>query len=105
MEFRRRFSIDPSKHSIFGAAKVAGDVMVQECGRYFNMPTCCLQGGCLTGPRHCGVELHGFISYLIKCNVEDREYKVYDYKGKQVRDKIHSEDVAQFMFEFARARA
>jgi CDP-paratose 2-epimerase len=94
------FSIDQSKHSLFGASKVAGDIMVQEYGRYFNMPTCCLRGGCLTGPNHSGVELHGFLSYLIKCNVEGREYKVYGYKGKQVRDNIHSEDVARFMFEF-----
>jgi hypothetical protein len=70
------------KHSLFGASKVAGDVMVQEYGRYFNMPTCCLRGGCLTGPNHSGVELHGFLSYLIKCNVEGREYKVYGYKGQ-----------------------
>lgn len=96
------FSIDQSKHSLFGASKVAADVMVQEYGRYFNMPTCCLRGGCLTGPNHSGVELHGFLSYLIKCNVEEREYKVYGYQGKQVRDNIHSEDVARFMFEFAR---
>ncbi len=88
------FSIDQSKHSLFGASKVAGDVMVQEYGRYFNMPTCCLRGGCLTGPNHSGVELHGFLSYLIKCNTEGREYKVYGYKGKQVRDNGHSEDVA-----------
>ena len=97
------FSIDQSKHSIFGASKVAGDVMVQEYGRYFNMPTCCLRGGCLTGPNHSGVELHGFLSYLMKCNMEGREYKVYGYKGKQVRDNIHSEDVARFMFEFWKA--
>jgi CDP-paratose 2-epimerase len=97
------FSIDQSKHSLFGASKVAGDVMVQEYGRYFNMPTCCLRGGCLTGPNHSGVELHGFLSYLIKCNVEGREYKVYGYKGKQVRDNIHSEDVARFMFAFSQA--
>jgi CDP-paratose 2-epimerase len=97
------FSIDQSKHSIFGASKVAGDVMVQEYGRYFNMPTCCLRGGCLTGPNHSGVELHGFLSYLIKCNLEGREYKVFGYKGKQVRDNIHSEDVARFMFEFAKS--
>jgi CDP-paratose 2-epimerase len=97
------FSIDQSKHSLFGASKVAGDVMVQEYGRYFNMPTCCLRGGCLTGPNHSGVELHGFLSYLIKCNIEEREYKVYGYKGKQVRDNIHSEDVARFMFEFSQA--
>jgi CDP-paratose 2-epimerase len=97
------FSIDQSKHSLFGASKLAGDVMVQEYGRYFNMPTCCLRGGCLTGPNHSGVELHGFLSYLIKCNVEGREYKVFGYKGKQVRDNIHSEDVARFMFEFWKA--
>ena len=71
------FSIDQSKHSLFGASKVAGDIMVQEYGRYFNIPTCCLRGGCLTGPNHSGVELHGFLSFLIKCNVEGREYKVF----------------------------
>ncbi len=97
------FSIDQSKHSLFGASKVAGDVMVQEYGRYFSMPTCCLRGGCLTGPNHSGVELHGFLSYLIKCNLEGREYKVYGYKGKQVRDNIHSEDVAAFIHEFSKA--
>jgi len=97
------FSIDQSKHSLFGASKVAADVMVQEYGRYFNLPTCCLRGGCLTGPNHAGVELHGFLSYLIKCNVEGREYKVYGYKGKQVRDNIHAQDVARFMFEFWKA--
>jgi CDP-paratose 2-epimerase len=94
------FSIDQSKHSLFGASKAASDILVQEYGRYFNMPTCCLRGGCLTGPNHSGVELHGFLSYLIKCNIEGREYKVYGYKGKQVRDNIHSEDVARFMYEF-----
>lgn len=93
-------SIDQSKHSIFGASKLAADVMVQEYGRYFGMPTCCLRGGCLTGPNHCGVELHGFLSYLIKCNVEGRKYKVFGYKGKQVRDNIHSHDVVQFMRYF-----
>jgi CDP-paratose 2-epimerase len=93
-------SIDQSKHSLFGASKVAADIMVQEYGRYFNLPTCCLRGGCLTGPNHAGVELHGFLSFLIKCNIEEREYKIYGYKGKQVRDNIHSEDVARFMFEF-----
>jgi CDP-paratose 2-epimerase len=97
------FSIDQSKHSLFGASKVAGDVMVQEYGRYFGMPTCCLRGGCLTGPNHSGVELHGFLSYLIKCNLEHREYKVFGYRAKQVRDNIHSEDVARFMFEFWKA--
>lgn len=97
------FPIDQSKHSIFGASKVAGDILVQEYGRYFGIPTCCLRGGCLTGPNHSGVELHGFLSYLLKCNVEGREYKVFGYKGKQVRDNIHSEDVASFMYEFAQA--
>lgn len=97
------FSIDQSKHSIFGASKVAGDVMVQEYGRYFNIPTCCLRGGCLTGPSHSGVELHGFLSYLVKRNIEGGEYRVYGYKGKQVRDNIHSEDVARFMYEFWKA--
>jgi CDP-paratose 2-epimerase len=96
-------SIDQSKHSLFGASKVAADVMVQEYGRYFNMPTCCLRGGCLTGPNHSGVELHGFLSYLLKCNMEGREYTVYGYKGKQVRDNIHSHDVARFMLEFSKA--
>jgi len=94
------FSIDQSKHSLFGASKVAADVMVQEYGRYFNMPTCCLRGGCLTGPNHTGVELHGFLSYLVKCNLEGREYKVFGYQGKQVRDNIHSEDVARFIAAF-----
>jgi len=97
------FSIDQSKHSLFGASKVASDVMVQEYGRYFGMPTCCLRGGCLTGPNHSGVELHGFLSYLVRCNVEQREYKVFGYKGKQVRDNIHSEDVANFIVAFCGA--
>jgi CDP-paratose 2-epimerase len=74
--------------------------MVQEYGRYFNLPTCCLRGGCLTGPNHSGVELHGFLSYLVKCNLEGREYRVFGYKGKQVRDNIHSLDVARFMAAF-----
>ena len=97
------FSIDQSKHSLFGASKVAADVMVQEYGRYFGLPTCCLRGGCLTGPNHSGVELHGFLSYLVKCNLEGREYKVFGYKGKQVRDNIHSHDVARFIEEFIKA--
>ena len=97
------FSIDQSKHSLFGASKVAGDIMVQEYGRYFNMPTCCLRGGCLTGPNHSGVELHGFLSYLVKCNLEEKEYVVFGYKGKQVRDNIHSEDVARFVYDFFKA--
>jgi CDP-paratose 2-epimerase len=97
------FSIDQSKHSLFGASKAAADLEVQEYGRYFGMPTCCLRGGCLTGPNHSGVELHGFLSYLVKCNLEGREYRVFGYKGKQVRDNIHSADVANFMFEFYQA--
>jgi CDP-paratose 2-epimerase len=97
------FSIDQSKHSLFGASKVAADVIVQEYGRYFGMPTCCLRGGCLTGPNHSGVELHGFLSYLVKCNLEGKEYRVFGYKGKQVRDNIHSLDVARFMAAFVQA--
>lgn len=97
------FSIDQSKHSLFGASKVASDVMVQEYGRYFDIPTCCLRGGCLTGPNHSGVELHGFLSYLVKCNLEGREYKIFGYKGKQVRDNIHALDVARFMHAFIKA--
>jgi CDP-paratose 2-epimerase len=97
------FAIDQSKHSLFGASKAASDLMVQEYGRYFGMPTCCLRGGCLTGPNHSGVELHGFLSYLIKCNLQGRQYKIYGYKGKQVRDNIHAEDVARFMYEFYKA--
>ena len=95
------FSIDQSKHSLFGASKVAADVMVQEYGRYFGMPTCCLRGGCLTGPNHSGVELHGFLSYLTKCNLNEIEYNVHGYRGKQVRDNIHSLDVANFIWDFA----
>lgn len=94
------FPIDQSKHSLFGASKVAADILVQEYGRYFGMPTCCLRGGCLTGPNHSGVELHGFLSYLVKCNIEKREYSIFGYKGKQVRDNIHALDVARFMAAF-----
>jgi len=97
------FTIDQSKHSLIGASKVAADIMVQEYGRYFGLPTCALRGGCLTGPNHSGVELHGFLSYLVKCNLEGREYKVFGYQGKQVRDNIHSHDVACFIEEFLKA--
>ena len=97
------FSIDQSKHSLFGASKAAADIIVQEYGLYFGLPSCCLRGGCLTGPNHSGVELHGFLSYLVKCNLEGKEYKVYGYKGKQVRDNIHSHDVARFIEEFLQA--
>jgi CDP-paratose 2-epimerase len=94
------FPIDQSTHSLMGASKLAADIMVQEYGRYFGMPTCCLRGGCLTGPGHSGVELHGFLSYLVKCNLEGGEYTVFGYKGKQVRDNIHAVDVARFIYEF-----
>jgi CDP-paratose 2-epimerase len=100
---REDFRIDQSKHSLFGASKVAADVMVQEYGRYFGMRTCCLRGGCLTGPNHSGVQLHGFLSYLVRCNLEGRRYTVFGYKGKQVRDNIHSFDVARFIEEFIAA--
>lgn len=95
--------VDQSLHSLFGASKLAADVLVQEYGRYFGMPTCCLRGGCLTGPSHAGVELHGFLSYLVRCNLERREYVVHGYKGKQVRDNLHAEDVAGFVEAFVQA--
>lgn len=91
------FSIDQSKHSLFGASKVAADIMVQEYGRYFDIPTCILRGGCLTGENHSGVELHGFLNYLVKCNIQEIKYNIFGYKGKQVRDNIHSSDVIQFI--------
>ena len=93
--------IDRTLHSIFGASKVAADVMAQEYGRYFGMKVGVFRGGCLTGPSHSGVELHGFLSYLVKVAVEGRTYNVYGYKGKQVRDNIHSHDVVRAMEEFA----
>ena len=96
-------SIDQTKHSLFGASKVAADVLVQEYGRYFGMKTACFRGGCLTGPAHAGTELHGFLAYLMRCTVTGTPYRVFGYKGKQVRDNIHSEDVARFMFEFWKA--
>ena len=98
-----QFPIDQSKHSLFGASKLAADILVQEYGRYFGMPTCCLRGGCLTGPAHSAVELHGFLSYLVKTNVTGGIYYVYGYKGKQVRDNIHSYDVARFAEEFIKS--
>jgi CDP-paratose 2-epimerase len=96
-------TIDQSKHSLFGASKLAADVLVQEYGRYFGMATCCLRCGCLTGPQHSGVELHGFLSYLVKCNLEQRLYNIYGYRGKQVRDNIHCDDVAWFIELFLEA--
>jgi len=96
-------SIDHTKHSLFGASKVAGDVLVQEYGRYFGMPTVSFRGGCLTGPAHAGTELHGFLSYLMICTVTGRPYRVFGYKGKQVRDNIHSFDLVEAFVEFIRA--
>jgi CDP-paratose 2-epimerase len=95
--------IDASLHSLFGASKVAADVMTQEYGRYFGMPTACLRGGCLTGPSHSGVELHGFLSYVVKVAVRGSRYTVYGYRGKQVRDQIHSIDVARLAERFIAA--
>jgi len=94
------FTIDQSKHSLFGASKAAADILTQEYGRYFGMNTCCLRGGCLTGPNHRGVELHGFLQYLVKCNMTQKPYTVYGYKAKQVRDNIHAYDVVRFIEAF-----
>lgn len=93
-------SIDNSKHSIFGASKVAADIMVQEYGKYFDLNTAVFRGGCLTGPAHSGAELHGFLGYLVKCIVDGREYKIFGYKGKQVRDNIHSYDLVNMFWHF-----
>ena len=96
-------SIDHTKHSLFGASKAAADLLVQEYGRYFGMPTVALRGGCLTGPAHAGTELHGFLSYLMICTVTARPYRVFGYKGKQVRDNIHSSDLVSAIAHFIRA--
>ncbi|MBN8555176.1 MAG: NAD-dependent epimerase/dehydratase family protein [Deltaproteobacteria bacterium] len=93
-------SIDQSKHSLFGASKVAADVLVQEYGRYFDMKTACFRGGCLTGPGHSGTQLHGFLSYLMKCAFTGNPYTVFGYKGKQVRDNIHSFDLVNMFWNF-----
>jgi CDP-paratose 2-epimerase len=93
-------SIDQSKHSLFGASKVAADVLVQEYGRYFGMRTVCFRGGCLTGPNHSGTKLHGFLAYLMKCTVTGQPYQVFGYQGKQVRDNIHSADLIAAFYEF-----
>src|SRR3954451_16749420 len=93
--------IDATMHSVFGASKVAADVMVQEYGRYFGLPTVCFRGGCLTGPHHSGAELHGFLSYLARSIREGRSYRIYGYKGKQVRDNIHSYDFCTAIMAFA----
>jgi CDP-paratose 2-epimerase len=93
-------SIDQCSHSLFGASKVAADVMCQEFGRYFGMPVGVFRGGCLTGPQHAAVELHGYLAYIVHCAVTGKPYKVYGYKGKQVRDQIHAADVASLFLEF-----
>jgi CDP-paratose 2-epimerase len=93
-------SIDQTKHSLFGASKVAADVLVQEYGRYFAMKTACFRGGCLTGPAHAGTELHGFLSYLMRCTVSGKPYRVFGYRGKQVRDNIHSHDLVEAFWQF-----
>ncbi len=93
-------SIDASMHSLFGVSKLSGDILVQEYGRYFGMNTCVLRGGCLTGSNHQGVELHGFLSWLVKCNISGYEYSIFGHKGKQVRDNLHAEDVASFVHAF-----
>lgn len=95
--------IDQSKHSLFGASKVAADVLVQEYGRYFDMPTAVFRGGCLTGPNHSGTKLHGFLAYLLKCTVTGAPYQVFGYKGKQVRDNIHSHDLVSAFDEVFRS--
>jgi CDP-paratose 2-epimerase len=93
-------SIDQTKHSLFGASKVAADILVQEYGRYFSMKTACFRGGCLTGPSHSGTQLHGFLSYLMKCAMTKKPYTIFGYKGKQVRDNIHSYDLINAFYHF-----
>ncbi len=93
-------SIDHSKHSLFGASKVAADIMVQEYGKYFGMKTVAFRGGCLTGPAHSGAELHGFLAYVAKCSVQNKKYTIFGYKGKQVRDNIHSNDLIRAFWYF-----
>jgi len=96
-------SIDNCKHSLFGASKVAADILVQEYGCYFGMRTATFRGGCLTGPNHSGTELHGFLSYLMKCTLSGTRYTIYGYKGKQVRDNIHSYDLVNAFYQFYQA--
>lgn len=99
-------AIDQTLHSVFGASKVAADIMVQEYGRYFGMKTACFRGGCLTGPNHSGAQLHGFLAYLVRCAITDTPYSVFGYKGKQVRDNIHSADlIAAFDHFFQNPRS
>src|SRR3954447_7826096 len=96
-------SVDHTKHSLFGVSKLAADAMVQEYGRYFGMNTVCFRGGCLTGPGHSGTMMHGFLSYLVKCALTGARYTVFGYKGKQVRDNIHSKDLVNTFWEYYRA--
>lgn len=96
-------SIDQSKHSLFGASKAAADILVQEYGRYFGMPTGIFRGGCLTGPAHSGSEMHGFLAYLVKCIVAGKPYTIYGYQGKQVRDNIHSYDLVNAFWHFIKS--
>lgn len=93
-------SIDQSKHSIFGASKLAADIMVQEYGKYFNLNTAVFRGGCLTGPSHSGTQLHGFLAYLVKCIATGKKYSIFGYKGKQVRDNIHSHDLVNMFWSY-----
>jgi CDP-paratose 2-epimerase len=96
-------SVDQTKHSLFGVSKLAADALVQEYGRYFGMKTACFRGGCLTGPGHAGTMLHGFLSYLVKCAVTGQPYNIFGYKGKQVRDNIHSRDLVNMFWHFCQA--
>ena len=100
---REDMSIDQTLHSVFGASKVAADVMVQEYGRYFGMPTACFRGGTLTGPSHSAAELHGFLAYLVRCALSGRHYSVFGYQGKQVRDVIHAHDLVAALLAFVDA--
>jgi len=100
MSIDETMSIDHTKHSVFGASKVAADIMCQEYGKYFGMNVGVFRGGCLTGPNHAGAELHGFLSYLVKCVVNDKPYTIFGYKGKQVRDNIHSWDLVNMFWHF-----
>jgi CDP-paratose 2-epimerase len=100
MSIDELMSIDQTKHSVFGASKVAADIMCQEYGRYFGLNVGVFRGGCLTGPNHAGAELHGFLSYLTKCIVHDKPYTIFGYKGKQVRDNIHSFDLVNMFWHF-----
>ncbi len=96
-------SIDQSKHSLFGVSKASADLLVQEYGKYFGIKSAVFRGGCLTGGGHAGAELHGFLSYLMKCAVSGKEYKIFGYKGKQVRDNIHSYDLVNCFYHFAKS--